>query len=337
MSSALLPPSALPLPLELFLQIIEHIVATPHGAVPIAFPQSDIRTRTLYSLLFVCKPISKAVSSYLYAYCLHLNTPSRVEKIRAQAGPPDSGWLSRLIYGTPQSFEPPPITSLYLCHSIPEWYQYENLRVSTGLLKLVAPTLKRLALFLPVANISQAVRYELTGGALARLTVLEELVSSHSAFFRDPGPDVTLPSLRRLALTGPLHEQELKFLSKCTHLETLVYRRNWFEAWSDPKEIDDVFNAYTGPALRVMLVAEAMHHGPPKGGRTFHEDDPIKFYEVDVPTSYYGDENAEHPLCYEFIREGGVRGTIWQEEARKLEDFATAKKRLERIRAILNQ
>ncbi|KAF2806730.1 uncharacterized protein BDZ99DRAFT_465525 [Mytilinidion resinicola] len=120
MSSSLLPASALPLPIELYLQIIEHVIATPHGAVPIAFPPSDIRTRTLHSLLFVCKPISKAASPYLYTHCLHLNTPSRVEKIRAQAGPVDSGWLSKLIYGNPQYVEPPRITSLYLCHSIPE-------------------------------------------------------------------------------------------------------------------------------------------------------------------------------------------------------------------------
>ncbi|KAF2806731.1 uncharacterized protein BDZ99DRAFT_347929, partial [Mytilinidion resinicola] len=92
--------------------------------------------------------------------------------------------------------------------------------------------------------------------------------------------------------------------------------------------IEDVFNAYTGPALRVMLVAEAMDHGPPRGGRDFHEDDRVKFYEVDVPTSYYGDENDEHPLCYEFIREGGVRGTVWGEKARKMEDFTTARRRL---------
>ncbi|OCK79973.1 hypothetical protein K432DRAFT_277022, partial [Lepidopterella palustris CBS 459.81] len=97
-------------------------------------------------------------------------------------------------------------------------------------------------------------------------------------------------------------------------LETLVMMRP-HSFWH--KDIDRLFEAYSGRDLKIFLVAEAARHGTPVATRDWTPEDRVHLFEIDVPVSYYGDEDTE-TLCRGWIREKGIRGTLWAEEGRPM-------------------
>lgn len=206
-----------------------------------------------------------------------------------------------------------PVTSLYLSEPNDPLITRKRGRDDTafrnriiGLLSTAHHTLTRLAVFIQDINGKR----NPTPNVLRHLTALEELVTNRN--FLTWGLTSSLPTLRRLAFTGHVQDVERHFTANCPALEILVARRSWrgFDS-------ADLYGVYDTPrtALSVFLVEIADGHSPLKVRNGPHE--PVKFFEVDVPVSYYGDEGSEN-LVEEFIREGAVRGTIWDTEGKPM-------------------
>ncbi|KAH7076974.1 hypothetical protein BKA63DRAFT_294064 [Paraphoma chrysanthemicola] len=324
------------LPLELFLNILDQLVGTRDGTDPIAHPPANSIARTLRSLTLVSRDIYPIASRYLYSNCLYLDTCTSYARLRRTLGL-NLGYHPQALHGQSSRNDvlfadiPQHITSVFISPLKSDKDESATPMVRLpqiiDLCKTIGRTLKRLALDIqPVYTVHSEVElvkpYSSANNIFLHMPKLEELVTSYDALDCFPAPP---PSLKRLAITfQELKETQLEFCFSISSLQTLVFLRP-VELLST--DIDLIFSSYKGKALDVMLVDVNSNHRTPTRTRTWKDDDFVKMWEVDVPTSFYGDDD-ELILCDNFIWTQGVRGTLWTVEKRRMASWADIQRRL---------
>ncbi|KAF2705088.1 hypothetical protein K504DRAFT_388926 [Pleomassaria siparia CBS 279.74] len=327
------------LPIELFLQVLDQLVGTRDGRLPIAYAPSHSTTKALRALTLVSRHCYIVSSRYLYAHCLYLNTCTSYAQFRRTLSLELSSYHPQALqYGEAGRNErlfdkadiPRHITSLFLSpHKLQACGNetpMARLPQIIDLCGVVGPMLKRLAIDLqPVyATISEVLRMKpQTEGIFKTMSNLEELICSFDVVDYFPHPP---PNLRRLAITSQgLRSDTLKHF--CLGIESLesLFLLNYPDM--EAADVDGLFENYQGRHLDVVLVDVNANHRTPKGTRTWTDEDKVSIWEVDAPKSYYGDED-DLTLCDGWFWMHSVWGTLFGIEKRRMECWSKVKERL---------
>jgi hypothetical protein len=328
------------LPLELFLHVLDQLVGARDSLQPVAHRPSDTKSKTLRSLTLVSRSIHLIASKYLYAYCIHLDNHASCNLFRRTLG------LDVLHHSRASRFAklgrnnhlfairetPQYITSAFIS---PIGTQRDGdtaspirIRQVIDLCNMIGLTLKRLVMNLQpmctATSDTEAVgRHFHENNMALSMPHLEELVTSHNVLDLFT---VAPRSLKRLAVTlQEVNDARMKSCFSMSSLEMLVYLR---PPELSAQDIDSIFSSYQGRGLDVILVDVNSNHRTPTGTRDWGDDDAIKIWEVDVPTSFYGDEN-ELVLCNDFVWTHGENGTLWNQSKRRMASWAEIRRRLE--------
>jgi hypothetical protein len=325
------------LPLELFLCVLDQLIATDDGLQPVARGPSHTSTTTLRSLTLVSRTIYPIASRYLYSSCLYLDSCTSYTLIRRTLGLNLGSHPQKLNYGESGINKllfakiPQYITSAFISPM-----KDERDCKSTPLIRLpqiidfcmtIGPTLKRLALDLQpiyaVVSEVETVRPHLSeNNVLLHMPNLEELIASYNVLDYFP---YAPPSLKRLAITfQELKDSQLDFCFSTSSLETIVFLRPPELSSAD---IDVIFSSYKGKSLDVVLVDVNSNHRTPRDTRSWSDDDAVRIWELDVPVSFYGDED-DLTLSDNYIWTHGVSGKLWQQNKRRMTSWADIQRRL---------
>jgi hypothetical protein len=329
------------LPLELFFNVLDQLVGTYDGLPMIAYEQSTTVTKALRALTLVSRNTYLIASRYLYSNCLYLDNCTSYERFRRTLGL-DLGYHPQALhYGeagrNDELFSKADIsryiTSIFVS---PAEMQRTTEEKTTPLIRLpqiidlcstIGPALKRLALdFGPVhatpSQVEMIRPHVLENNIFANMPALEELIVSYhvSSYFRFPPRN-----LKRLAITAQdLDNTDWEFCFSITSLEILVFLR--------PIElsalvIDEMFDAYKGKSLDIVLVDVNWNHRTPRETRSWQNKDTVRIWEADVPVNFYGnDDNLI--LCDNWIWTHGVKGTLWSQEKRRMAPWEDIERRL---------
>ncbi|PSN59599.1 hypothetical protein BS50DRAFT_626555 [Corynespora cassiicola Philippines] len=316
------------LPSELLAHILDQLVATRDGRLPVAFAQHDAVTRALRALTLVSRGLYRVASRHLYEYCVYLDNCTNYAQFRRTLGLDLGHHPQKLDFGQAardeglfdeanalerlkSMFISPQKTSK--CEEAP----LVRLPQIIDLCSMVGRTLKRLVLDLqPIyatpSEILVVKPHMGDNNIFAHMPNLEELVCSYD--INDYFPRLPL-NLKRLAITTQgLHSGHEDFCFSAVKLETLVFLRH---PHLEAKYIDRIFEGYLGKHVDVVLVDVNANHRTPEGTRDWKEHDRVTIWETDVPKSYYGDDD-DLILCDAWIWEQGVRGTLWEQEKRRM-------------------
>jgi hypothetical protein len=331
------------LPLELFLNVLDQLVGTRDGRQqPVAYEPSNTITKTLRALTLVSRNTYLIATRYLYSHSLYLESSTNYARFRRTLGLSlghdhtqalahgEAGRNDRL-FAEAQVLRN--ITSIFVSpgevrRTIEEDYTpLVRLPQIIDLCSLIGPTLKRLALDLsPIyATPSEVERirpHVTENNVFAQMPHLEELIISYDVlhYFRHPPPN-----LKRLAITAQeLTDLEVAFCLKIPSLQTLVMMRPVDLA---AKDIDVMFSSYNGKSLDAILVDVNSNHRTPKETRSWKDTDTVRVWEVDVPVSFYGDED-DIILCDNWIWTHGVKGTLWSQDKRRMASWEGIERRL---------
>jgi hypothetical protein len=324
-------PSTSRLPLELLYHVLDQLVATRHGHQPIAYEPSNDITKTLRALTLVSRSIYPIASKYLYSNCLyfrsHINLGRFIrtlDLILGLAHPRtlDSGEVLRngqLYYEAKGTQN---MNSIFISFMLPDgrFQGSTPLPAIIGLCQSLDTTIRRLALNFPRMH---APAYH-PDDVLIEMPKLEELILGFHVidYFRIP-----LPNLKRLIIAAPRtldRDDVLDFVRLIPSLEVLICIRPYQMICA---VIEALFSAYHGKRLDVVLVDVNSNHSTPKGTRSWTDDDVVRVWEIDVPTSFYGDDN-NLDLCVDYMWTHGVDGTLWNHERRRMASWAEIERRL---------
>jgi hypothetical protein len=329
------------LPVELFLNILDQLVGTRDGRQPVAYEPSSIITKTLRALTLVSRDTYLIATRYLYSYCLYLDNCTAYAQFRRTLGFDLGHHPQALGYGEAgrndsllskaQALRN--ITSIFVSPAEErrpieqDYTPLVRLPQVIDLCRLIGPTLKRLALDLsPIyATPSEVERirpHVTENDVFTHMPHLEELLISYDVPNYFPHPP---PNLKRLAITAQgLTELDVPFCLNIPSLQTLVMMRPVDLA---AKDIDILFRSYVGKSLDVILVDVNSNHRTPKETRSWKDTDEVRVWEVDVPVSFYGDED-EIILCDNWIWTHGVKGTLWSQDKRRMASWEDIERRL---------
>lgn len=324
------------LPIELILLIIESLVAEDRDTV--AYRSSHPITQTLVSLTLTSHATYPSAIRLLHSHCLYIDSSHRLRSLlNSITGPqiPSLSW--RHADGTPRYS----ITSLYLApfdrgsiddQPTARWVQELFFRV--------APTLKRLVIDIPLRSLYPledhlGVRPILRAGFEA-LVNLEEFLDVQDELYLDlqdrgensPNVDevtvwTTWPMLRRLGLYNADCVTEFwRKVARMPRLETVVLTR---PDGLEEADIKAELLLQLGPAKKVLIVNTAPHHLTRLLGeelQTWPEidrEERVKVMQYFVPTtsftmSYPGHIHDHISLCQDWVRDGAIRGDIWDWE-----------------------
>jgi hypothetical protein len=332
---AFLSPRQSIIPLELFLNVLDQLVGTLDGVLPIAYSPTNSVTQSLRSLTLVSRDVYPIASRYLYSHCLYLDHCTSYTRLRRTLGL-NLGYHPQALHGETGLNDrfadiPQYITSVFLSPLKTDRDSSATPLVRLpqiiDLCKTIGRTLRRLALDIqPVYTVHSEIElvkpYTSENNIFLHMPNLSELITSYDALDCFPAPP---PNLKRLAITSQeLKETQLDFCFSISSLQTLVFLRP-LELLST--DVDLVFSSYKGKSLDVMLVDVNSNHRTPTGTRTWKDADSVRIWEVDVPTSFYGDED-ELILCDNFIWTEGVKGTLWDTNKRRMASWADVQRRL---------
>lgn len=330
------------LPLELFLTVLDQLVGTRNGQQqPVAYEPSGIVTKTLRALTLVSRSTYLIATKYLYSHCLYLDSCTTYARFRRTLGLHLGHHPQTLDYGeagrNDELFAEAQvlrnITSLFVSPSkvqrLIEGNYTPLVRLSQiiDLCDLIGPTLRRLALDLsPIyatpTEIEQMRPHVTENNVFIHMPHLEELIVSYDVlnYFRHPPPN-----LKRLAITAQeLTDVEVAFCLKIPSLRMLVMMR---PVNLEAKDIDIIFTAYDGKSLDTVLVDVNSNHRTPQGTRSWKDNDTVRIWELDVPVSFYGDED-DVVLCDDWIWTHGVQGTLWSQDKRRMASWEEIERRL---------
>jgi hypothetical protein len=328
------------LPIELFLNVLDELIARVNDQQPIAYEPSNSVTKTLYSLTLVSRDTNPVATKYLYSYCCWLSNrtntgllcrtlgvglASPAQAVNHAPDPLHDGHIFSKISRS--------ITSAFICPDYTHGTgRYDDsmprirLPQVIALCKTIGPNLKRLVidltLFLGDWHGSEAFNSSLgDNNIFSHMLNLEELVASYNVLDFFPSAP---PNLKRLALPiQDFGESQINFCFS-TALQTLVLRR---PIQLQAKDIEVIFSCFGGKSLDVIFVDVNSNHRTPVGTRSWETEDTVRIWEADVPVSYYGDFD-EIKLCEDYIRSHGINGTLWTQDKRRMASWADIQRRL---------
>ncbi|KAL1795199.1 hypothetical protein ACET3X_007015 [Alternaria dauci] len=330
------------LPLELFLNVLDQLVGTHDGQQqPVAYEPSSIVTKTLRALTLVSRQTYLVATKYLYSYCLYLDSCTTFARFCRTLGLDLGHHPQALEYGEAGRNDElfaearvlQNITSVFVSPSEVRrliegnYTPLVRLPQIIDLCDSIGLTLKRLALDLSPTlatprEIEQIRPHVTESNVFVRMPHLEELIISYDVlnYFRHPPPN-----LKRLAITAQeLTDLEVAFCLKIPSLQMLAMMR---PVNLEAKAIDIIFTSYNGKSLDAILVDVNSNHRTPEGTRSWKEIDTVRIWEVDVPVSFYGDED-DTTLCDNWIWTHGVKGTLWSQEKRRMASWQEIQRRL---------
>ncbi|KAJ4345817.1 uncharacterized protein N0V89_011952 [Didymosphaeria variabile] len=326
------------LPVELFLNVLDQLVGTRDGRVPVAYSPSHSATKALRALTLVSRTVYLCASRYLYASCLYLNDVTRHSYFRRTLGLDLGNHPLALEYGqagrNEELFREADIqrhlVSLFIsparserCGRTPPIRLPQVIDVCLT----VGSTLKRLAIdlnpvYVPASEQMVMKPYCSSHNIFLHMPNLEELICSYdtSDYFRYPPPN-----LKRLAMTAnDIEPAHLDFYFMVSSLETLFILRPKILL---ARHIDELFNRYNGRHIDIVFVDVNDNHLTPKYTRDWTPEDRVTIWEADVPKSFYGDDD-DLILCDNWIWEHGVYGGLWDQDKRRMRSWSEIERTL---------
>ncbi|KAJ3945849.1 uncharacterized protein N0V96_004194 [Colletotrichum fioriniae] len=307
------------LPLELILNIIESLLPPNESSI---LPASHSATKALISFSCVSRSTYDFSTRLLRKRCMHIDSTSRLSLL-----------LLSLFSPSPRNLPPTLslkcITSLYLS---PFGKSLDDKPTAMWVRELfceVCDTLKRLIVDMPFGTLSGYddhldVRPTLTDG-FQRLSKLEELICLRdypALTFMQQTFTVNCwslwPNLRRVVLfNAPMSSHWLWYdIANTAQLEQVVLARPLVPPRINVK--DDYYhmlNSYdhlTPRKIKIVL-ADVESDLPEIETTRWDEYDPeglLAIEKYDIPTSFYGDENATD-LCCDWVKMAALNGSIW--------------------------
>jgi hypothetical protein len=284
---------------------------------------------TLLSLTRTCRLTYPLALRLLYSRCLYIDTPRRLHRLIITL----SGLSARNAgtqIGQPCTLPRVPllrhITSLYLS-PYPEW-SIDDLPTANFLyvlFSLIAPALRRLVADIPLRSLYPPDDHlnvrPMLRRAFSQLMGLELFCSVRDELYLDcrdrprnadePYVWSLWPELRTLALynadvssarfwhgLGKLRHLETLILTRSDGLEEVDLKREWRRHCGDEKR-----------GLCVFLVNVQSDHRVLMGREGWKEEDSVVVREVNVPISYYGDEDHVE-LCQEWVERKMLSGEV---------------------------
>jgi hypothetical protein len=326
------------LPIELFLNVLDQLIARVNGLQPIAYDPSNPITKALYNLTLVSRDINLIASRYLYSHCVWLDNRTSFNLLCRTLGVGLASPAQVVSHATEPFHDdhvsariPRSISSVFI------WpYDVQGSGSSMPLIRLpwvialcktVGPSLKRLAIdFTPfirdTRDIEALSSSQNQNNIFLHMPNLEELVTSYNILdYFSMAP----PNLKRLALPiQELGESSIDFCFSLSELQTLVVLR---PIELRAKDIEVIFSCYSGKSLDVILVDVNSNQRTPVGTRSWTNGDTVRIWEADVPTSYYGDGD-ELRLCEDYIMSHGIKGTLWTQDKRRMASWVEIQRRL---------
>jgi hypothetical protein len=331
------------LPPEVILNVLDQLVGTPYGQRPIFNATSPV-TKTLRSLTLTSRKMHAIASRYLYCHCLYLNDCIRYSCFRrtlgielgsnhpqslayGQAGRNDNLWSDAKVERRINSAFISPVKILSERSRYTRDTPMVRLPQIIDLCSAIGATLKKLVLdmlpvYSPHSEVEKVRFTQKEANIFLGMPNLEELIASYDVpdYFRSPPPNI-----RRLAITiQDLHDIAVHFCFAVSSLQTLILLRPVELSATD---IDRLFSAYKGHSLDIILVDVNSNHRTPKDTRDWTGDDTIRFWEADVPTSFYGDDD-DLILSDNWIWTHAVQGTLWNQKHRRMASWSDIQRRL---------
>lgn len=311
------------LPIDLILNVIDFIIPAPKQS-PVALSRHHPITKTIISLTLTCRAIYPTAHRLLYTHCLHISTPRQLNLLLdTLAGPSDPTRLSS-TNGPLLTY----ITSLYLSVSVSFNYVVDLTIVLSirRLFSFISPYIRRLVIDLPFRryfpdDTASPVR-QILRSAFSDFPVLEEFCSICDELCLDLYPDLLMPReepfvwsfwprLKTLALYNvdvstdrfwdglrKLNNLETVVLTRSDGLNKVDIKREWRKKFDEEIQVK---------ALDVVLVNVEAEHQVPMGSDEWKENDVIQVRDLDVPTSYYGDDDVI-TLCQQWVMRRILQG-----------------------------
>ncbi|KAF4625889.1 hypothetical protein G7Y89_g12273 [Cudoniella acicularis] len=322
------------LPPELLLHVIQCLVP-PSAHSAIALPAAHPTTKALLCLTLTSCLTNTLARRLLYEYCLYLDTTERVKAF-------DRTIQSLASKPNPTNYN---ITSLYISLSAPNnsnGNKIPSIALVARVLDSLHQTLKHLLLDFPIRIFfhpnMDGMSVDPDGylgpirKAFHKLNSLETYCFLYEAFislfypeivdFDDVNLDTASiaarittntstpwPDLKVLALYNPYFGETstiLREISKLQSLETLIVAR---PDGLERINIEDVWRAGCGNKKRelniVIVNTEKWHRIDAREYQK--EGNWVRIRVLNVPTSYYGDED-ENELCVSWVRRKMLRG-----------------------------
>lgn len=334
------------LPAELFLNVLDQLVGTRNGKLPIAYELSHPVTKALRALTLVTRTVYLVASRYLYNHCIYLQSANNLAYFRRTLGI-DLGSCHPLVLEHGQAGRneklfneadiPRHVTALFISPAKAKQCIAGSMpQVGMPLVRLpqiielclsIGSTLKRLAIdfnpvYVPASEQVLMKPYCSSRNIFLHMPNLEELVCSYETldYFRYPPPN-----LKRMAMTAnDIQSHHLEFYFMQSSLEALFFIR--------PKElsavqIDELFSKYKGRHLDIVFVDVNSHHLTPRNTRDWTPEDTVMIWEADVPTSFYGDDD-DLVLSDNWIWTHGVKGDLWEQEKRRMRSWSEVERSL---------
>ena len=306
------------LPPELILSVFDWIVPPSNTAV--ALPPSHISTKTFLSLARTSSIIYPAARRLLYTHCLWIDSIQRLQGALASIRTHPFVLHHRRRPEVPILEH---INSLYLSYD-----QVSNSSAALLVLDfftLIAPHLRRLVIDIPLRTFDSHYDWDqhrharLTlGKAFLQLTAIETFCSTRDELWlptfklESPWDALSIlpawPRLKTVALynldvsaanfwqaMGKLKNLETAVFTRCDGLEHSDLKAEWRKACGDEQR-----------PLDIVLVNVESQHRLPLGMAGWKEDE-ISVRQLNVPISYYGDEDARE-LCQEWVKRRMLRG-----------------------------
>ncbi|PMD17761.1 hypothetical protein NA56DRAFT_265684 [Hyaloscypha hepaticicola] len=312
------------LPLELIHYIIDFIPLAGDKA-KIAYEPSHSITKTLLALTRTSRTIYPAARKLLYTHCLYIDSPWRIQRLLisllAYIDDPGGSHPLPSLESEPSAIQHE--TSLYLS-PFPEDTidDFSTAQAVYGLLTILAPTLHRLVIDIPLRSLypeddGLGIRRILRDG-FAQLTSLEMFCSARDELFLNCSAEWPIdrseenvwslwPNLKTLALYNCDLDSE-KFwrdIGKMKKLETLVLTRaDSMRDFDFKTEWNRGGNQHQ--SLTVWFVDVDGGHGIPETVEEPKEGDKVRIKVECVPTSYYGDEDVIE-LCQDWVKRSVLR------------------------------
>jgi hypothetical protein len=305
------------LPPELILYVVDFIVP-PWVDTEVAYPPSHPITSTLLALTRTSRIIYSAARHLLYTHCLYIDSIRRLLSLLNSLSAYTTGSSLYLdpFYGAQQG------TSLYLS---PFTDNINNLPLAQAvhdLLSLLAPTLRRLVIDIPLRSLypeddTLKIR-PILRSAFTQLVSLELFCSVRDecflfctgwpAYADEANAWSFWPKLKTLALYNcDLHSERFwQDLTVAKNLETLVLTR--CDGVQDVNFKSEWIKYGNGErSVKVVFVDVDDERGLPEMVENESEGEKVGVMRARIPTSYYGDEDIIE-LCQGWIKRSVLRG-----------------------------
>ena len=332
------------LPMELFLAVLDQLVATRDGHRPVALAPSDPITKALRSLTLVSRNIYPVASKYLYTNCLYLGNSTNYQRFRRTLGLNLGNHPQALPWGQAHRNEelftaadiPRHITSVFLSPHVTEQCGLVpriRLPYFVDLCCTIGPTLRRLVMdfqpvYSPLSEVYRIKAFYERNSIFYNMRNLEELVCSYDTteYFMHPPPN-----LKRLAITQDGLDDHLRqFVALSPNLRTVIVLRDLNLDAADLRRLLGLLPSGRTPPLEIVFVGLSKDQRTPEGGPEWTAEDTVTIWEIDVPMSYYGDED-ELILCDNWIWEHAVLGTLFREEKRRMRSWPDLQREIDKV------